>query len=73
MPDWMDELRDSLADDERKRKEAEERERRIDMEIGFTLGQIFDAVQKSVETSIPTLNHRLLGANKASSSAMKTT
>jgi hypothetical protein len=61
MPDWMDELRDSLADDERRRKEAEERDRSIDMGIGFALGQIFDALQKSVETSIPILNHRLFG------------
>ena len=58
MPDWMDELRDSLAEDEWKRKEAEEKERHIDMEIGFALGQIFDTLRKSVETSIPTLNHR---------------
>jgi hypothetical protein len=59
MPDWMDELKDSLADDERQRKEAEERQREVDMQVGFALGQIFDALQKSVEGSIPTLNYRL--------------
>lgn len=59
MSDWFDQLKDSLADDERQRKEAEERQRQLDMQIGFALGQIFDALQKSVETSIPTLNQRL--------------
>jgi hypothetical protein len=64
MTDWMDELRDSVADDERQRKEAEERQRQIDLQIGFTLGQIFNALQKSVEVSIPTLNQRLFGGRQ---------
>jgi hypothetical protein len=64
MADWMDELKDSLADDERKMKEAEERQRQVDMQIGFALSQVFAALQKSVEETIPTFNQRLFGGKQ---------
>jgi len=64
MADWMDDLRNTLAEDERTRKEAEERERQSELQISFAIGQVFGALQKSVELSIPTLNQRLFESKK---------